>query len=142
MRHFIDLCSIRTLHDFCCRFQFESFGQGSKVRLTIYNSIHLIKQSKKECNSLFHATKYKNEMKFHMLMFMNAWMMLVRMKCRCQMQCLTPWCYTLVYLLSEKATAASIRRVEECRTHSTTCEAKEKKSEKSVLILWHSTGYP
>jgi len=92
--------------------------------------------------STFHVIMYKNEMEFHMLMFMNAWMMLVRMKCRCQMQCLTPWCYTLVYLLSEKATAASIRRVEECRTHSTTCEAKEKKSEKSVLILWHSTGYP
>ena len=87
-------------------------------------------------------TMYKNEMKFHMLMFMNAWMMLVCMKCRCQMQCLTLGCYILVSLLSEKATTASIRRVEECRTHSTTCEAKEKKSEKSVMILWHSTGYP
>ena len=28
---------------------------------------------------------YKNEMKFHMLMFMNAWIMLVLMKCKCQM---------------------------------------------------------
>ena len=28
-------------------------------------------------------------MKFHMLMFMNAWMMLVLMKCKCQMKCLT-----------------------------------------------------
>ena len=28
-------------------------------------------------------------MKFHMLMFMNTGMMLVLMKCRCQMQCLT-----------------------------------------------------
>ena len=71
-------------------------------------------------------------MEFHVLMFMNAWMMLVRMKCRCQMQCLTLGCYTLVSLLSEKAIAASIRRVEECRTHSTTCEAKEKKSGKSI----------
>ena len=39
---------------------------------------------------------------------------------------------TLASILSEKATAASIRRVKECRTHSTTCEAKEKKSGKSV----------
>jgi len=30
-----------------------------------------------------------NEMKLHMLMLMNAWMMLVLMKCKCQMQCLT-----------------------------------------------------
>ena len=36
---------------------------------------------------------YKNVMKFHMLMFMNAWMMLVLMKCKCQMQCLTLGCY-------------------------------------------------
>ena len=28
-------------------------------------------------------------MKFHMLMLMNAWMMLVLMKYKCQMQCLT-----------------------------------------------------
>ena len=34
-------------------------------------------------------------MKFHMLMFMNAWMMLVLMKCTCQMQCLTLGCYTM-----------------------------------------------
>ena len=33
-------------------------------------------------------------MKFHMLMFMNAWMMLMLMKCRCQMQCLTLGCYS------------------------------------------------
>ena len=39
-------------------------------------------------------TMYKNEMKFHMLMFMNAWMMLVLMKCKCQMQCLTLGCYS------------------------------------------------
>ena len=32
-------------------------------------------------------------MKFHMLMFMNAWMMLVLMKCRFQMQSLTLGCY-------------------------------------------------
>ena len=35
-----------------------------------------------------------NEMKLHMLMLMNAWMMLVLMKCKCQMQCLTLGCYT------------------------------------------------
>ena len=29
-----------------------------------------------------------------MLMLMNAWMMLVLMKCKCQMQCLTLGCYT------------------------------------------------
>ena len=34
-------------------------------------------------------------MKFHMLMLMNAWMMLVLMKCKCQMQCLTLGCYKL-----------------------------------------------
>ena len=32
-------------------------------------------------------------MKFHMLMFMNAWMMLVLMKCKFQLQCLTQRCY-------------------------------------------------
>ena len=32
-------------------------------------------------------------MKFHMLMLMNAWMMLMLMKCRCQMQSLTLGCY-------------------------------------------------
>ena len=37
-------------------------------------------------------------MKFHMLMLMNAWMMLVLMKCKCQMQCLTLGCYSLVIL--------------------------------------------
>ena len=36
-----------------------------------------------------------NEMKLHMLMLMNAWMMLVLMKCKCQMQCLTLGCYTV-----------------------------------------------
>jgi len=34
-----------------------------------------------------------NEMKLHMLMLMNEWMMIVLMKCKCQMQCLTPRCY-------------------------------------------------
>ena len=33
-------------------------------------------------------------MKFHMLMLMNEWMMLVLMKCKCKMQCLTLGCYT------------------------------------------------
>ena len=33
-------------------------------------------------------------MKFHMLMLMNEWMMLVLMKCKCQMQCLTLGCYS------------------------------------------------
>ena len=37
-----------------------------------------------------------NEMKVHMLMLMNAWMMLVLMKCKCQMQCLTLGCYSLL----------------------------------------------
>ena len=44
--------------------------------------------------STFHVTMYKNEMKFYMLMFMNAWMMLMLMKCKCQMQCLTLGCYS------------------------------------------------
>ena len=34
-------------------------------------------------------------MKFHMLMLMNEWMMLVLMKCKCQMQCLTLGCYNM-----------------------------------------------
>ena len=32
-------------------------------------------------------------MKFHMLMLINEWMMLVLMKCKCQMKCLTLGCY-------------------------------------------------
>ena len=43
--------------------------------------------------STFHVTRYRNDMKFHMLMFMNAWMMLVLMKYKCQLQCLTQRCY-------------------------------------------------
>ena len=43
---------------------------------------------------------------------------------------------TLASILSEKATAV-IKRIRDCRTHSTTREAKEKKSEKSVEISWH-----
>ena len=35
-----------------------------------------------------------NEMKLHMLMLMNEWMMLVLMKYKCQMQCLTLGCYS------------------------------------------------
>ena len=33
-------------------------------------------------------------MKFHMLMFMNAWIMLMLMKWKCQMPCLTLGCYS------------------------------------------------
>ena len=44
--------------------------------------------------STSHVIICKNKMKFHMPMLMNAWMMLVLMKCRCQMQCLTLGCYT------------------------------------------------
>ena len=33
-----------------------------------------------------------NEMKLHTLLLMDAWMMLVLMKCKCQMQCLTLGC--------------------------------------------------
>ena len=28
LRPFFDMCSTQTLHDFCCRVQLESFGQG------------------------------------------------------------------------------------------------------------------
>ena len=38
---------------------------------------------------------------------------------------------TLASILNEKATAV-IKRIRECRTHSTTCEAMEKKSGKYV----------
>ena len=37
---------------------------------------------------------FKNKMKFHMLMLINAWMMLVLMKCKWQMQCLMLGCYS------------------------------------------------
>ena len=47
---------------------------------------------------------------------------------------------TLASILSEKA-ATIIRRIRECRTHSTTREAKEKKSGKSSKVLWHSTSF-
>ena len=36
-------------------------------------------------------------MKFYMLMLMNAWMMIVLMKCKCQIQCLTLGCYTIAF---------------------------------------------
>ena len=47
---------------------------------------------------------------------------------------------TLASILSEKATTV-IKRIRECRTHSTTREAKKKKSGKSIKVLWHSTSY-
>ena len=47
---------------------------------------------------------------------------------------------TLASILSEKATAV-IKRIRECRTHSTMREAKKKKSGKSIKVLWHSTSY-
>ena len=47
---------------------------------------------------------------------------------------------TLASILSEKATPV-IKRIRECRTHSTTREAKKKKSGKSVKVLRHSTSY-
>ena len=59
-------------------------------------------------------TMYKNEMNFHMLMFMNAWMMLVLMKCRCQMQCLTPGCYMLE-LPTHVTTTAVARQSRACQ---------------------------
>ena len=43
---------------------------------------------------------------------------------------------TLASILSEKATTV-IKRIRECRTHSTTREAKKKKNGKSVEISWH-----
>ena len=47
---------------------------------------------------------------------------------------------TLASILSEKATTV-IKRIRECITHSTTHEAKKKKSGKSVEVSWHFTGY-
>ena len=47
---------------------------------------------------------------------------------------------TLASNLSEKATAA-IKRIRECKTHSTMREEKKKKSGKSVKVLRHSTSY-
>ena len=43
---------------------------------------------------------------------------------------------TLASVLSEKATTV-IKRIRECRTHSTTREAKKKKNGKSIEISWH-----
>ena len=90
--------------------------------------------------STFHVTTYKNGMKFHMLMFKNAWMMLVLIKCRWQMQCLTLRCYTLVSLLSEKATAASIRRVEEWKSAEHTPQhVKQRKRRARNLSRFYGT---
>ena len=50
--------------------------------------------------STFHVIRYKIEMKFYMLMLMNAWMMIVLMKCKCQMQCLTLGCYKKFWRLT------------------------------------------
>ena len=70
----------------------------SKVLLWPYNHFihwsYMIASIGIYIKSTFHVIRYKNEMKFHMLMFMNAWMMLVLMKCKWQMQCLTLGCYT------------------------------------------------
>ena len=41
-----------------------------------------------------------NEMKLLMLMLMNAWMMLVLMKFKCQMQCLALGCYNTHWVRS------------------------------------------
>ena len=42
-----------------------------------------------------------------MLMLMNAWMMLVLMKCKCQMQCLTLGCYKAWQQMKEGRWASS-----------------------------------
>ena len=47
---------------------------------------------------------------------------------------------TLASILSEKATTV-IKKIRECRTHSTTRKAKKKKCGKSVKVSWHSTSY-
>ena len=39
-------------------------------------------------------------MKFHMLMLMNEWVMLVLMQCKCQLQCLTLGCYSALLLIA------------------------------------------
>ena len=43
---------------------------------------HMITSISIYIKSTFHVIRYQNEMKFLMLMFMNAWMMLMLMKCR------------------------------------------------------------
>ena len=59
-------------------------------------------------------------MKFHMLMLMNAWMMLVLMKCKCQMQCLTLGCYIFSQiarpLMNLLAKDAPFEFIDECLT--------------------------
>ena len=49
-----------------------------------------------------------NDMKLHMLMLMNAWMMLVLMECKCQMQCLTLGCYIRRLSVHDLEAATSI----------------------------------
>ena len=60
----------------------------SKVYWCPYNHFihwsYMIASISIHIKSTFHVIRYKNEMKFHMLMFMNVWMMLVLMKCKCQ----------------------------------------------------------
>ena len=65
--------------------------------------------------STFHVIMYQNEMKFHMLVFMNVWMMLVLKKCKCKMQCLTLGSYiklrklSITLLLTPKADSTTDR---------------------------------
>ena len=63
------------------------------IILDVYWS-HMITSIIKYMSNITCDKEKVNEMKLHMLMFMNAWMMLVLMKCKCQMQCLTLGCYT------------------------------------------------
>jgi len=65
----------------------------SKVFWWPYNHLmywsHMITSIIKYMSNITCDKEKVNEMKLHMLMLMNAWMMLVLMKCKCQMQCLT-----------------------------------------------------
>ena len=58
LRPFLDICSTRTLNDFCCRVQLESFGQGSKIWSTSHIPIYLIKQFNQGYNLSFHMTSW------------------------------------------------------------------------------------
>ena len=55
---------------------------------------HIITSICKYISNIIGDKEKVNEIKLHMLMLMNAWMMLILMKCKCQMQCLTLGCYS------------------------------------------------
>ena len=56
LRHFLDICSTWTLHNFCSWVELGLFEKGCKVWSTSHVPIHLMKQFKKGYNLSFYVT--------------------------------------------------------------------------------------